>query len=206
MHKWNLRIGSHRKRQFLFSTDVVSKATPLNFWGPRASCVKPSKSGRVMTPPRECLVVPFAGFQLAYQGFPWQPALGYELGSPLEGRRYPNGETYPAWHEIDDMIASMPPGTRLSFHLNESQTCPYVSSLLQGLEEALRLVDVLCNKYSARHIQININARGVPPQLFTTPGAESEKSATQIASLASQYPNTLFLIAVFQKKGGCFSK
>ncbi|CAE7249084.1 unnamed protein product, partial [Symbiodinium pilosum] len=151
-----------------------------------------------MTPPRECFVVPVAAFQLAYQGFPWQPSVGYESGSSLEGRRYPNGETYPAWHEIDDMIASLPDGTRLSFHLNESEKCPYVSSLLQGAEDALKLVDVLCNKYHARHIQININARGVPPQLFT-PGADSEKSAMQIANLASQYPDTLFVMPVFRK-------
>ena len=96
------------------------------------------------------------------------------------------------------MIASLPDGTRLSFHLNESDKCPYVSSLLQGAEDALKLVDVLCNKYHARHIQININARGVPPQLFT-PGADSEKSATQIANLASQYPDTLFVMPVFRK-------
>ena len=153
-----------------------------------------------MTPPPKCRVVPVAAFQLAYQGFPWQPALGYEPGSPLKGRRYPNGEAYPAWHEIDDMIESMPAGTRLAFHLNETDKYPYVSSLLQGVDDFLRLVDVLCNKYNARHIQININARGVPPQLFTTPGAESAKSAQQIARLANQYPQSLFLVAVFQRK------
>ena len=104
---------------------------------------------RVLTPPRGSRVVPVAAFQLAYQGFPWQPQDGYTLGSSLDKRRYTNGATYPAWHEIDDMIAAMPAGTWLSFHLSESDKCPYVSSLLKGDPSAL-------SKYKARHVQINI--------------------------------------------------
>ena len=147
--------------------------------------------------PDDCVVVLVAAFQLAYQGFPWAPAKGYEPEPSLEGRRYPNGETYPAWHEIQEMIAEMP-GIPLSFHLNESQKCPYVSSLLRGDAEALKLVDVLCCKkpYHARHIQININATGVPSDLFMMSEDEekSHKSALQIAELARRYSNTLFLI------------
>ncbi|CAE7464186.1 unnamed protein product [Symbiodinium natans] len=131
-------------------------------------------------------------------GFPWQPASGYLPGESMEGRRYPNGETYPAWHEIDGMIAAMPAGTRLSFHLNNTKECPYVSALLRGDPEMLRLIDELCSKYRARHIQVNISARGLPTELFT-PGEVWEKSSQHLVELAERHPETLFLIPIFQR-------
>ena len=141
-----------------------------------------------------------AAFQLAYQGFPELREEGYKLESSLEKRRYPNGATYPAWHEIDDMIAAMPAGTWLSFHLCETDKCPYVSSLLKRHHSAVQLVECLCEKYKARHVQININARGVPEKLLM-PGHEidQESAAAQISELARQYPDTNFLIPIFQK-------
>ena len=159
------------------------------------------KLPELLTPPPRSRVVPVAAFQLAYQGFPWEPAPGYGLRSSLKVRRYPNGETYPAWHEIDDMVAAMPAGTRLSFHLSETKEYPYVSELLKGDDKYVKLVETLCGKdYNARHVQININARGVPPELFLE-GTEWDKSAKQIAKLARQNPNTFFLVPCFKKTG-----
>ena len=107
--------------------------------------------------------------------------------------RYPNGETYPAWHEIDEMIFAMPPKTKLSFHFNESKECPYVSSLLQGEPEALRLVEHLCAEYRARHLQINISAFGVPQELFA--GEKMEMSAKRIAQLAESRQGLFFFLS-----------
>lgn len=152
----------------------------------------------LFSPPAACRVVPVAAFQLAYQGYPWLPASGYLPDGSMEGRRYPNGETYPSWHEIDEMIKTMPPDTRLSFHLNNTKECPYVTALLQGEPETLRLVDVLCSQYHARHIQVNISARGLSTELFM-PGDLWGKSAQQLVELSERYPETLFLIPVFQR-------
>lgn len=150
--------------------------------------------------PEGCHVEPIAGFQLAYQGFPWKRGKGYEEGSEPKteaGRRYEHGETYPAWHEIDAMIAAMP-GTKLSFHFNETDQCKYVSWLLEGEEEMLKLIHQLCTEYKARHIQININARGLDPKLFTDETSQ-QKSAAVIAGLAAKYPETIFLLPVFKR-------
>ena len=155
---------------------------------------------KLFTPPPRSKIVPVAAFQLAYQGFPWNPAVNYRPEDPLKERRYPNGATYPAWHEIDSMIAAMPPGTRLSFHLSESEKCRYVSSLLQGEDSALRLVETLCKQYNARHIQINISADFVSTKLYMRgPDSEWDKSAKQVAKLAREHPNTLFLVPCFKR-------
>ncbi|CAJ1381380.1 unnamed protein product [Effrenium voratum] len=159
----------------------------------------PKEELQLLQAPPGSAVSPVAAFQLAYQGFPWRPTAAYDATSPLAERRYPNGETYPAWHEIDEMIFAMPPKTKLSFHFNESKECPYVSSLLQGEPEALRLVEHLCAEYRARHLQINISAFGVPQELFA--GEKMEMSAKRIAQLAEQHPKTLFVVPVFQRPG-----
>ena len=49
----------------------------------------------------------------------------------------------------------------------------------------------------ARHIQINLSSRGVNPLLFTE-GHAWEMSARQLVGLAETYPETLFLVPVFQ--------
>ena len=54
-------------------------------------------------------------------------AVGYrDSDVTLEGRRYPGGETYPSWREIEEMITAMPAGTKLSYHLNETQDWKYL--------------------------------------------------------------------------------
>lgn len=149
--------------------------------------------------PAGCALEAVAAFQLAYQGYPWNPAKGYESRSDTKHRRYENGETYPAWYEIEEIIAALPHGTKLSFHFNDSSECRYVSSLLQGEPEALRLVQLLCQRYKARHIQVNISSRGVAPDLFMpSPRGSWEKSASCLVQLAEMYPETLFLVPVFQ--------
>ena len=154
--------------------------------------------------PKNCVVEPIAGFQLAYQGFPWRRPKGYEedsLPQKEQGRRYDLGETYPAWHEIDKMIEAIPE-TKLSFHFNETEDWKYVSWLLQGEKEMLRLIDVLCGeRYKARHIQININARGLDPNFFNIGDVSGKTGAMVIASLAAKYPETIFLLPVFRTLG-----
>ena len=58
----------------------------------------------------------------------------------------------------------------------------------------------------ARHIQVNISSRGVAPDLFMPSARGSwEKSASCLVQLAEMYPETLFLVPVFQPFGD-FSK
>lgn len=138
-----------------------------------------------------------AAFQLAYQGFPWKPTPAYEEGAPLEGRRY-GGLTYPSWSEIDDMLKELQ-ATPRSFHLNETAKCPYVSGLLQGDTQTLRLVDCLVWKYGALHIQINLTAGGVPKHLFmpesgTGPSEAVARSVSQVQQLCKEHPGTLFIV------------
>ena len=68
---------------------------------------------------------------LAYQGFPWRPAPAYVRDAPSEGRRYSNGASYPAWHEMDEIILQLPRSTLLSFHLCETEESLATSSTPQ---------------------------------------------------------------------------
>jgi len=148
--------------------------------------------------PPGCCVEPIAAFQLAYQGYPWKPAKGYEKDSDTTHRRYPHGETYPAWFEIDQIAEALGKGTKLSFHLNETEEYRYVSGLLQGEEDVLQLIQFLCEDLKARHIQVNVSSRGVKPELFMA-SEYWESSALQILRLAEKYPETLFIIPVFER-------
>ena len=57
----------------------------------------------------------------------------------------------------------------------------------------------------ARHIQVNISSRGVAPDLFMpSPRGSWEKSASCLVQLAEMYPETLFLVPVFQPFGDVF--
>lgn len=144
-----------------------------------------------------------AAFQLAYQGFPWQPTPEYEEGAPREKRRY-GGLVYPAWSEVDAFRKELPAGTLLSFHLNETPKCPYVSGLLRGEPDVLKLVGMLVEQYAARHVQVNLTANGVAPGLFTPPGAEGEDAAGAEAAigvlrkLCTDYPDTVFVVPIAQ--------
>ena len=44
----------------------------------------------------------------------------FRKDSDTTQRRYPNGESYPAWFEIDHISAALGEGAKLSFHLNET--------------------------------------------------------------------------------------
>ncbi|CAK9071411.1 unnamed protein product [Durusdinium trenchii] len=158
--------------------------------------------GKLFQRPDACRVEPVAAFQLAYQGFPWERAVGYrDSDVTLEGRRYPGGETYPSWREIEEMITAMPAGTKLSYHLNETQDWKYVSWLLTGDERMERLISFLCenDRFKARHIQINVSARGVDPTLFSV--GEGTLSSETVVKLAARYPETIFLLSVFERDG-----
>eukprot|EP00418_Pyrodinium_bahamense_P098917 CAMPEP_0179039970 /NCGR_PEP_ID=MMETSP0796-20121207/15408_1 /TAXON_ID=73915 /ORGANISM="Pyrodinium bahamense, Strain pbaha01" /LENGTH=313 /DNA_ID=CAMNT_0020736305 /DNA_START=54 /DNA_END=995 /DNA_ORIENTATION=- len=150
-----------------------------------------------------------AAFQLAYQGFPWAPTPEYEPEAPLSGRRY-EGLAYPSWDQVDEYIHALPEGTPLSFHLNETAMCPYVSGLLTASSkyhnDVLRLVDTLVAKYNARHVQVNLTAEGVPPDIFKPEGgteqhaAMAEEAATVLVDLCKKYPQTVFLVPIAQLK------
>ena len=79
---------------------------------------------------------------------------------------------------------------------------PFVSKLLSGDEETVRLVDLLCAPpplgYAARHIQVNLHARGVPSELYL--GSAKERSAELLVALAAKHPETLFVLPVFQRQ------
>ena len=47
--------------------------------------------------------------------------LPFRKDSDTTHRRYPHGETYPAWFEIDQIAEALGEGTKLSFHLNETE-------------------------------------------------------------------------------------
>jgi len=143
-----------------------------------------------------------AAFQLAYQGFPWEPAPAYAPGAALESRRY-GGLVYADWDEISDMIKSMPEGTPVSFHLNETPACPYVSGLLRGNPDMLKLVAELVRNFNARHIQINLISAPEAATLFmAVEGGRLEDnkaavhSATMVRQLCASHPDTTFLVPV----------
>jgi len=136
-----------------------------------------------------------AAFNLAYQGFPWQPTPEYVEGSPLSGRRY-GGLAYPSWPEMNAYSRSLPMGTALSFHLNETPKCPYVSGLLRGDPNMLRLVVTLVKQYNARHIQVNLTAHGVPASLYDGASQESETSAGILHKLCADFPDTIFIVPI----------
>eukprot|EP00438_Fugacium_kawagutii_P008043 Skav209140 [mRNA] locus=scaffold3458:57251:62031:- [translate_table: standard] len=54
--------------------------------------------------------------------FPW-----LRKGADLQERRYPNGATYPAWFEIDEMIKALPENTKISFHLNDTSAFGFLA-------------------------------------------------------------------------------
>ena len=80
-----------------------------------------------------------------------------------------------------------------------------MTKLLTGDAETLRLVDLLCAPpplgYAARHIQVNLHARGVPVDLFVDSERE-QRSAQTLVALAGKHPETLFVLPVFQRGEG----
>jgi len=147
-----------------------------------------------------------AAFQLAYQGFPWEPTEPYAPGAALEGRRY-GGLVYPAWDEISDMMKSLPEGTPISFHFNETPKCPYVSGLLRGSPDMMKLVAELVQSFNARHIQINLSSAAGDATLFMAAGGgsledneEAKQSANIVRQLCDKYPDTTFLVPVTKGK------
>jgi len=143
-----------------------------------------------------------AAFNLAYQGFPWQPTPEYVEGAPDEGRRY-GGLAYPAWYEIKNYVDELgKSGTAFSFHLNETAKCPYVSGLLQGKPEYYELVKYLVEVHRARHIQVNLTAHGVNTDLFdcTSDSEELKTSIATIRKIAADFPGTLFIVPIAEIK------
>eukprot|EP00408_Alexandrium_pacificum_P014608 CAMPEP_0171237634 /NCGR_PEP_ID=MMETSP0790-20130122/43065_1 /TAXON_ID=2925 /ORGANISM="Alexandrium catenella, Strain OF101" /LENGTH=367 /DNA_ID=CAMNT_0011703987 /DNA_START=54 /DNA_END=1155 /DNA_ORIENTATION=- len=138
-----------------------------------------------------------AAFQLAYQGYPGNPTPEYAKDAPLDQRRY-GGLVYPSWSEIDDYVENkLPSGTLLSFHLNETPKCPYVSGLLRGDPQVLDLVRVLVDKYSARHIQVNLTSFGVGLELFSGKDeALAQASAKVLRDLCAKHPSAIFVVPI----------
>lgn len=146
----------------------------------------------------------FPSFSLGYQGFPWDPARGYEEGTdPFSCRQY-GGASYPAWHEIEALIKAMPSGTKLSFRLNDTEKWKYASWLLQGPDcergnDILKLIDYLCDKLHAHHIHISISSHGVNPELIMeTASSKWIQSAQNVMHLAARYPHSIFWPSVFE--------
>ena len=142
--------------------------------------------------------------QLAYQGYPWAVSAAYEEGAALKERRF-EGLSYPAWYEVSQWQADLPPSTPFSFHLNETRDYKYVSGLLKNCENELRLVAELVQKYSALHVQINLNADGVPPELFSPQEDGDESGMAEplavVGKLCETYKDVIFVIP-FTKKAG----
>eukprot|EP00913_Durusdinium_trenchii_P000420 g384.t1 len=55
------------------------------------------------------------------------------------------------------------------------------------------------DRFKARHIQINVSARGVDPTLFSV--GEGTLSSETVVKLAARYPETIFLLSVFERDG-----
>ncbi|CAK9064801.1 unnamed protein product, partial [Durusdinium trenchii] len=151
----------------------------------------------------------FPSFSLGYQGFPWDPARGYEEGTdPFSCRQY-GGASYPAWHEIEALIKAMPSGTKLSFRLNDTEKWKYASWLLQGPDcergnDILKLIDYLCDKLHAHHIHISISSHGVNPELIMeTASSKWIQSAQNVMHLAARYPHSIFWPSVFENDEVC---
>lgn len=77
-----------------------------------------------------CLGCIYGIILLRYVGIIFQPLTGSKntfvplpsrKDSDTTHRRYPHGETYPAWFEIDQIAEALGTGTKLSFHLNETE-------------------------------------------------------------------------------------
>ncbi|CAK9071325.1 unnamed protein product [Durusdinium trenchii] len=120
------------------------------------------------------------------------------VGSTMKLLEVPKASSFQALHPWGDRWIKQ---ARDSGRARTSRRCDATDLGRSGVLTA-RAARVLKNendRFKARHIQINVSARGVDPTLFSV--GEGTLSSETVVKLAARYPETIFLLSVFERDG-----